>query len=395
MRFVLSVLALTSFLRAVDKPADAPQVELAGPELAWALHRAASPDTGKNSFLSPYSLSACLGMAAQGAKGATLEEMRAALRHRLPADQQHAAFGAASRNLLADVRSAGQELEAANGICLVQGGVNRAYLADIRRDYDAEVFGGDVGAINAWASRKTRGMVPSILRELPANTVFVLLNAVYFRGKWEAPFDRKYTKEDTFRRGDGAEVTVDMMTQNRAMHYVRVGDFRRLTLPYGRSGDVAMEVLLPVEGRSLAEAEGALTPEGFARLLGALPRKVRVDLSLPRFRLEQSYRLREALESLGMRAAFGDAADFSVLSGLPAGIRIGLVVHRAVVEVDEEGTKAAAVSAVAGVMKSAKPQPREEEIFVADRPFLVVIRSGETILFIGRVADPTGMRLRR
>ena len=352
--------------------------------LTWTLHRAFAGKAG-NSFLSPHSLASCLGMVSQGARGETLAEFRAVLRHRLPPETQHADFGAASRALMSSAEKDGQRLVIANALCRVSGSLSDAYQSAIVRDYSARVFDGDLGAVNAWVNERTAGMIPSILDELPANTVFVALNAVYFKGKWETPFPSGRTRTETFRLSDGSEKRVPLMCRTDELGSAKDDHFWRLRLPYG-TGKVVMEVLLPAEGTALADAEREMSADEFADLLAQPLTWGRTEVHLPRFRLSAQYDAKPALQGLGLRQAFdGNQADFSGIGGAKGDLWLAKVVHKAVVQVDETGTEAAAASAVAGVTRA---MPERPVVFRADRPFLFVIRSDQAVLFIGRVENP-------
>ena len=230
-------------------------------------------------------------------------------------------------------------------------------------------------------------MIPKLVDQLPSETAAVLLNAVYFKGTWAKGFPAEATHPGDFRLASGRTRSVPLMRQQGRFPYAQVGDFRRLTLAY-QGGGLAMDLLLPAEGKTLSQAESALTPESFAALAVAPAREVQAEVVLPRFRLATEYRLKGAFASMGLASPFSPrSADFSGMGGGKGELWIDEVIHKAVVEVDEAGTKAAAVTGV--VMRATAFRPDDAPVsFRCDQPFLLVIRSGQTILFLGRVADP-------
>ena len=392
MRCLLLPLFLGLSLNAADTPKTGQPLELVPTRLAWELHRAISPDTRENSFISPFSIVSCLGMVELAAKGQTLTELRQTLRHEMPAEQQHAAFGSASSALVERIRASGIELESARALCVQQAGQNAGYLESIRRDYGAEVFPADLAGINRWVAVKTKGQITSILDRFPQYPHCAVLDAVYFSAKWEAPFNSTETETADFHCETPGVNKVDMMQQSGRFPMATGDRFTRLRLPYAAKAGVFMEVLLPLEGQTLSDAEGATSPDDFNRLLNAPLSMTKVSVRMPRFKLEQSYDLGQPLQSLGVRTAFGGKADLSGLSGKPGDIHVDSVRHKTALTVDEGGTKAdAATGVAAGRPIGAGPQG---VFFNADRPFLLVIRTEDTILFIGRVAKPYIWRTR-
>ncbi len=382
---LLAGLAQASLLAA--PPLDEPKaLDEANNLLAWELHRAVSGREG-NGFLSPLSIGSAMGMVAQGAKGATLDEIRRVLRQPLPPERQHAAFGEHARSLVRRSHVDGQELAVANAVFQVGFELAPAYRSDIARDYGAEIFTGDLGAINRWVDGRTRGMIPKLVDQLPAETAAVVLNAVYFKGTWASSFAKEATQPGDFLLSSCERRRVPMMRKTGRLAHLARGDFRRLTLPYG-GGDLAMHLLLPAEGRKLAEAETALDAAGFAALISDPGKPTQVDVALPRFRLATEYRLKAPFARMGMSEPFSrSTADLSGMGGRKGDLWIDDVIHKAVVEVDEVGTKAAAVTGV--VIRATAFRPDDEPVvFHCDQPFLFAITSGRTVLFLGRVADP-------
>lgn len=385
MRLLLLLPALACWASPPEKAT--PALSEANNRLAWDLHRAAAGAEG-NAFTSPLSVGMAMGMLAQGAREDTLAELRRVLRHPLPEERQHAAMGELARDLAGRAQADGQELAIANALFQVGRELAPAYREAIARDYAAEVFRGDVDAVNRWVGERTRGMIPKLVDRLPADAAAVILNAIYFRGTWAAPFSPEATQPGDFRLASGRTRSVPLMRQVERFELAEVGGFRRLTLDYQRGG-LSMDLLLPTQGRTLAQAEAGLTSEDFARLVADRAGvRTRVDLVLPRFRLATEYFLKGPFGKLGLRTPFGRiTADLSGMGGRKGDIWVDEVIHKAVVEVDEVGTKAAAVTGV--IARATAFRPEEPPVaFRCDQPFLFVIRSGPTVLFLGRVEDP-------
>jgi serpin B len=353
-------------------------------------------------FFSPSSITAALAMTAAGARSETAAELAAALYLRLPPNRLHPALG---RMLGALRGESGVELATANALWAQAGYALRPeYLALVRETYGAALeevdFEGAAEAarerINAWVDAQTKSRVRDLVPPgiLTALTRLLLVNAIYFKGSWSAPFDPHATRKQPFHRLDGSSVQVPFMHRTGSYRLVEDEDAQAIELPYG-DGAPAMVVVLPRKRAGLPALEKALGGariEGLlARLDGEEPRDVEVHL--PRFQVEASLRLDEVLQRLGARRAFDrELADFSGITADPAGLYIGAVLHRAFVEVSEEGTEAAAATAVVMVARGAFVAPPRPPIFRADHPFVFLIRDRRTnlLLFLGRLLDPTG-----
>jgi serpin B len=344
-----------------------------------------------NVIFSPYSLSAALAMTYDGARDETARQMANVLRFPLDRKKLHPAF--LDLNARLTKRSDGLELSIANALWGQAGYRFEAeFLEATRQFYGAGLERVDfanpaaVKTINAWVNRETRAKIPDILQsgDVDLDTRLVLTNAIYLKGRWADPFPKTATKDVEFRRVAGDPVRVAMMHHTkRTFPYASVDGVEILELPYG--GDKASMVLvLPDSPSDLADMEKSLSAEKLAAWTARLKQRL-VDVSLPRFKIEQELRLKDTLKTMGMRSAF-ERADFSGISTLEP-LQIQSVIHKALVEVDEEGTVAAAATAV-GIRATSFTPPVH---FKADRPFLFLIRDRATdsILFIGRVIDPT------
>jgi len=346
---------------------------------------------GDNLFLSSYSISSALSMAWAGAKGRTAEEMQEALHLPHPGKKTHEEFRQLKTALEKRAKETGQVFEIANALCLLRGKPHKEYQDLISTFYEAEIFPGDLGRINSWVREKTRGKIDPMLDQLPGGTAAVILNAVYFKGTWETAFEKRMTREQPFHVSETETVPVPLMHRTGRMKYHETDTLQMVQLPY-KGGAFSMTVVLPKAKGGLAALEKDLDAESMAGLIKKLeaahPKEVR--LFLPRFTFSTSYELSKPMQSLGMKQAFmPGGADFSGMMGNPGDVFIGSIVHKAFVDVNEEGTEAAAATAVMVRVTSVMPM-EPPPLFRADHPFLFMIREHETgaILFQGRLSKP-------
>jgi serpin B len=268
-----------------------------------------------------------------------------------------------------------------------------AFLSLLRRHYGVEVTPLNYGrpeearhTINAWVEEHTqhkiRDMIPRGV--LDSMTRLVLVNGIYFKGDWASQFDPERTRYAPFWIAPGEETQVPMMGQAGAFGYRKEDDLQVLELPYA-GGTLSMIVLLPRERDGLPALEARLTAEHLAQWTANLP-STEVSVQLPRFKITFSCRLESILQAMGMRDAFGDAADFSGMDGTTA-LYLSAALHKAYIATDEQGTEAAAATAAIVTFKAIPVLPS----FRADHPFLFVIRENRTgsLLFVGRVTDPS------
>jgi serpin B len=374
-----------------------------------------------NLFFSPFSLSTALAMTYAGAGGETAMQISHGLH--LPSDgmtvpvelggrqdmevvqfvpweqeRLHAAFGALVEDMNARQQGGHYRLSVANALWGQKGyGFLDEFLAVTRSNYGAGLrevdFAGDTeGArktINEWVEQQTQDRIKDLVPPgvLDALTRLALTNAIYFKGDWAAQFDPEVTAEAPFTLSDGKKLAVQMMRQTGTFGYLEAPAFQALDLPY-RGGDLSMIVLLPREPDGLTALEELLTPQSLGHWLGSL-RKREVQVFLPRFTMASQFSLVDVLETMGMTDAFdANAADLSGMNG-QRNLHVTAVIHKAFVEVNEEGTEAAAATGVAVGVTSIGPMP---VIFRADRPFFLLIRDNATgsILFLGRLAELPG-----
>jgi serpin B len=342
-----------------------------------------------NVFFSPYSLSSALGMTYAGAREKTAREMREALSFQFDSPELNAAFKSMNKQLSGTAVKNGQKLNIANGLCITGGGPSKEYEAILRDYYDAELFSGGLEQINGWVKKKTEGKIEKILEELSPNSMFVLLNAVYFKGTWANQFEKSVTRDAPFTLSPDKKVTVPFMYQKKDFRILIENDFQALSLPY-KGNDLSMVILLPKASDGLASLERRLTDSNIkawlARLDAQLPDNV--ELYLPRFSFETDYDLVPATMKMGMVDAFGSSADFTGMGFKVGDLWIAQIKHKAFIEVNEEGTEAAAATAVEMETKGM----RYSTVFRADHPFVFLIRDHRTgtILFMGRMANPIG-----
>jgi leukocyte elastase inhibitor len=342
-----------------------------------------------NLFFSPYSISSALGMTYAGARGDTAQEMKETLDFQFDQARLGRAFKSLNKKLMATVGTGGQKLRIANGLCLTRGDVGEGYKAILKKDYDAELFSGGLAKINGWVNQKTEGKITKILGNLNPNSVCVILNAIYFKGIWESQFSKDHTREEPFTVSPVKRSTVPMMYQRNEFKLLRDNGFQAVSIPY-KGNDLSMVILLPDAAEGLAGLEKQLTAVSLRRWLERLGKQPvrKIDLYLPKFNLETGYDLKPPFKKMGMKEAFGRGADFTGM-GAPKGyLWISQIKHKAFVEVNEEGTEAAAATAVEMATKSMEHFPE----FRADHPFLFLIRDNQrgTVLFMGRMVDPAG-----
>jgi serpin B len=353
-----------------------------------------------NLFYSPYSIQVALAMTYAGARGETEAQMADALHFDLDQARLHPAFAAlaealASRGQALEDEEAWFRLNVANSLWGQEG---YAFVADYLALVDGYYGGGlrqvdFVGApeearqqINDWVEGATEDKIQDLIPQgaITPLTRLVLANAIYFNATWAQPFADSRTGDGSFYLLDGSQVTVPLMHQTESMPYSQGDGYQAVEMHYA-GNELSMVALLPDQDR-FEEFEAALDMEQLEAILGDLDYG-QVALTMPRFEFESEFNLNDALAGLGMAVAFSDRADFSSMTGNRE-LSISDVVHKAFVAVDEEGTEAAAATAVMMALSAAPAEPVEVRL---DRPFLFLIRDVETgtVLFLGRVVDPS------
>jgi len=351
-----------------------------------------------NLFFSPYSISACLAMVYAGARGETERQMAQVLRFSQDQTRVHSSFGELERQLSEIGKQKAVELSIANGLWAQAGHpFLPAFLNVAKVDYQANLSQVDFktgaeavrGAINRWVAQKTKEKIQNLLPpgSVTSLTRLVLANAIYFKGAWANPFEKAQTSPQPFHLSRASQVQAPLMHHFDTVKYLENSDFQAVELPY-RGYDLSMIVLLPRQVDGCGPLESRLTPALLSGLAARLAPQ-RVEIFLPRFKLESGFDLVDTLAKMGMPDAFGPKADFSGMDGTRL-LLISGVFHKAWAEVNEAGTEAAAATGIAvsaAVMRRPAPVP----VFRADHPFLFLIRDTRSgsILFLGRLADPS------
>lgn len=362
---------------------------------AFRLFQELGPEQGTgNVFFSPASVMICLCLLREGATGETQE----AIANLLEVDGPEALQSAiVSLKLALQIEGSGLQLEMANSLwCNPKSAPRSEYVATVREKYGAEVFRLDslgaemVAKINSWVAAKTRGSIDGIVSSLDPLTSLLAINAIYFKDCWSEPFFREFTREESFHTSDGRELRVPLMSQNGSYPYYEESKFQAVRLAY-KTSRLAMYIFLPAKESNLAEFRqtfDSATWDGWVRRFETVKGHIR----LPRFKLTYESNLYSALARLGMGIAFDpERARFDVIHPPPPAIWIDQVLHRAFVEVNEEGTEAAAVTTARMFCLSAShTKPPRTFKMVVDRPFFFAIHDDHTksILFMGSVEQP-------
>ena len=346
-------------------------------------------DPKENIFISPLSVSLALGMTYNGADGATKTAMEEVLEYNgLSTDDINKSY----KSLVELFASLDKDVtfNIANSIWHPLELTPLEEFVNVNKTYfDAEVNGINFGApnakdiINGWVEDKTNGKIKDILDFIPPEAVMYLVNAIYFKASWTYEFDPENTYDGKFTTYEGTQVNCKMMKQKSEYQYYECSDFKSIELPYG-DGDYSMTIFLPSADKNINDMITEMANSAWQGW-NANYDKTELTLGLPKFNLECDYLLKDALTSMGMGIAFGGGADFSKIYGL-SDLYIGRVIHKTFIEVNEEGTEAAASTVVEIDYKSAG-----ETYFYLNRPFVFVIREniGGTFMFMGKVTDPS------
>ena len=350
-----------------------------------------------NLFCSPESISTAFAMAYAGARGQTASQIASVFHFALPPAELHPAMGGLLSAM--NEKNPNYQLSVADALWAQQGqNFQPAYLKLVETNYGAgfhqvnfQLSPENVRTtINKWIESRTNDKIKNLLAPgiVTPQTRLVLTNAIYFKGDWLSPFDKASTQDGDFHLTASRAVKTPLMHNSSNFTFFDGGTFQALELPY-KGGALSMVILLPKKIDGLPALEQSLTPEQLAGWLSKLGPEPQVAVTLPRFTMTKEFELSNTLSAMGMPKAFGAAADFSGMTGKP-GFAISAAIHKAFVDVNETGTEAAAATSI--VMRATamrfEPPPI---IFDADHPFLFLIRDTRTgsILFLGRVADPT------
>jgi serpin B len=377
----------------VELPADVAAVSQANNRFACDLYGELRAGDG-NLFFSPLSISTALAMTYAGATGQNEAEMAAALHLSLPQDKLHASYGDLQQGLRRDEQISGFSLVVANRLWGQQEyRFKPDFLDTTRTHYGAELTAVDfrqpeqsATAINAWVEQQTRNKIKNLVSPAAIEplTRLILTNAVYFKADWTEPFQVELTKPGAFHLLSGDTIEVPLMHKWDEFRFRHADGFRALEMPYGQ-GQLSMLLLLPDAADGLAAFEAQLTADNVDRWLREM-QPDNVEVALPRFKIESSFSLKDTLARLGMVRAFEPHSDnfLGITEETPQWLID--VVHKAYVDVNEQGTEAAAATAV----MMAGGLPLEPPQFIAERPFVFLIRDrwSGAILLCGRVVDP-------
>jgi serpin B len=358
----------------------------------------AKPDS--NVLVSPFSISAALAMTYAGGRGNTAQQMANILGFALPDERLHPAFGELLREL--DVDRDGYELSIANRLFgQIDYPFQPPFVETTDSHYGAPLESLDFIAdpegsrqhINHWVESQTNDKIKDLLPRgsIKDATRLVLANAVHFDGAWKSRFDEQFTEEEIFHAAAGKESLVSMMWQHERLPYMEHPDFQMLELPYA-GDDLSMVVVLPRQRDGLPALEARLTNELLDAALSDL-REQDVNVFMPKFTFDASFNLSETLQDMGITDAFDEAAaDLrGIADPLWEKLFVSDVLHKTFIDVNEEGTEAAAAtSVIVGAVTSCLCAPPQPKIFRADHPFLFALRDRESnsLLFMGRVVDP-------
>lgn len=354
-----------------------------------------------NLILSPYSMSLALAMTYAGARGDTESQMAQAM-HYQPQAQLHPAFNALDlalekKPINLDKDQEPLQINIANSVWAEKTmPILPDYLDTIALNYGAGIHLADFlnkpneerVAINNWVSAETEEKIKDLLADgsITPDTRMVLVNAIYFKADWLQKFDANSSYDGTFHLLDGTEVTAKMMGETlHEINYMQGNGYQVVELPYAGE-TAAMDIILPDEG-NFESFEASFNKDVYDEIVNGLQVVPSARVNLPKFEFTSDFSLSDALIKLGMANAFDRGlADFSGMTG-EKDLFIGDVIHKAFVAVDEEGTEAAAATAV---IMEATGAPMQDIVFIADRPFLFIIRDtvNGQILFVGRVLNP-------
>ncbi|XP_076435359.1 ovalbumin-like isoform X2 [Babylonia areolata] len=358
-----------------------------------SLYRELASRADSNVIFSPFSVFTALSMTLLGTNGTTKAELRTVLAQR-PRQGIHRALRAVIHSFPRPSPTTNVTLRMANALYYddQRASLTSSFLRHMRRLYGAypERFRRPEPEtpINDWVYRQTGGKIRDFLSpgDITPDMMLLLLNAIYFQGTWKEIFDERSTRDQDFTTGSGRVVRVPMMSRDGAYSVKALEPGLRtmvLELPFGTDDRFSLFVLLPDDVNGLPNLESRLDSQVLEDAMSSMPQASRFQIQIPRFTLRMKTSVKETLRAMGLSRLFSDSADLSRMS--PDRLKVADVMHEAVLEVDEKGATAAAVTSVGIVALSLPPQ------FRVDHPFLVVLRDKKARLnlFMGRVNDPS------
>lgn len=350
-------------------------------------------DSDESVFISPASVSLALSMVYPGAQGETKAEMKQTMQLGDISDDE---LGSQNKSILDMLSNSDPKTKTsvANSVWVDKPDktnnnfeLKPDYKAMLTKYYDSESnlvdlqTGEAKDSINNWVKLKTQNKIPTLLNEkLPDGYRFMLINAIYFKGTWKYQFEKAATTDKEFTSSNGANHKVPTMEISEKLKYYKTDDAEVVELPYGENGEYVMDVVLPDK---IDDFTRDVTYSSLSDLLKATKEKDGI-VELPRFKLEYNKQLKKTLQALGMKKAFSDeGVDLSGISESPT--KIDQVIHKTFVEVNEEGTEAAAVTAIGGMETTSVSEPTDNFYMKVNKPFFVMIRDTKTNipLFMG------------
>jgi serpin B len=350
-------------------------------------------DPDKNLFISPLSISTALSMTANGAVGETKTGIKSTLHQGDLTDEEINISYKSLANYLTNLDPKVIMQLANSNWYKDDYHIKETFKNILLEYYDAEVKSADFSnpntkdQINNWIEDKTNGKISEMLDEIPADAVMYLINAIYLKATWRYKFDENKTEKQNFYLSDGSAVKTDMMfSEGATVNVYYHADYTFVELPYG-NGQFTFSIILPKDSRKLDQIIEELDMDQLDGMID-LADTATYEVYLPKFKTEYKITLNEVLSAMGMEQSFGGAADFSQLFEENLDLFISKVLHQSFIEVDEEGTEAAAATVVQVELTSiggGKPK------IIADHPFAYFIREkhSNTILFAGKLLDPT------
>ncbi|MBC1239231.1 serpin family protein [Nostoc sp. 2RC] len=347
----------------------------------------------KNVFISPSSVAIALAMTYNGASGSTQQAMAKTLGLQgMSLSEINSGYAALLKQIL-DNADAKVQLKIANSLWANQEvKFQPDFLQRTEDFYQAKVSNLNfknptaINNINDWVKDNTAGKINKIVEKIEPNQVLFLINAIYFKGNWTNEFDKNQTAEYPFYITSGKQKKHQMMSQEGDYKYYENQQFQAVSLPYGKDGKVSFYIFLPKENSNLKAFSQSLNVENWEKWMTQF-NKQKGFIRLPRFKTEYDISLNNSLKALGMEEAFSNKANFS---GMGQNFAISQVKHKTFLEVNEEGTEAAATTSVGIVATSLRPEPEPFRMIV-DRPFFCAIRDNQTgsILFMGSIVEPS------
>ena len=335
---------------------------------------------GQNIMVSPLSIYHILSLTANGAANNTLQEMLKAL-----SEKDKNEMNKVNKQISSCIEKY-KSLELANAV-FFKFKPEKTFM-NIVHEYKAKLdILKDAKQVNNWCSQATHKKIPKIVDAITPNDLMVLINAIYFKGNWEKTFDKKKTKKNGFKNFNKNSKQVDFMNKSEKFYYFENSEVQAISLDYKHDNMKAF-IILPKNEQDINVFIQNFTTEKYTEILKNL-RFVKVELSLPKFEIQFSDELKPKFASMGMAEAFSNKADFSIMKK-EKDLYIGRIIHKTFIKVDEEGTEAAAATAVMMKCMGCVPMPERIIYMIVNHPFLFIIRtddlpSGHDILFISKV----------